>query len=120
MLLFDLPDDRVFLNLPAFSVLYWQCHFIMTSCNTNQLQRPLCSSQAANDNFEFDLTNEAYNYFSNHIVDCEYIDPAFNIIRNTNSLMLAHLNIRSLHKNFDDMHDIFTAWKRLPDMICLF
>lgn len=35
------------------------------------------------------------------------------------SLALAHINIRSLQKNFDDMHDFITAWTKAPDIVCV-
>ena len=66
---------------------------------------------------------EAYDYFLNffNIKVCDYLDlnskqPTFDPNR---SLVLLHINIRSLHKNFDNLYDFLVELNFLPDVICL-
>ena len=52
---------------------------------------------------------------------CDYLDlnskrPTFDPNR---SLVFLHVNIRSLHKNFDNLYDFLVELKFLPDVICL-
>ena len=66
---------------------------------------------------------EAYDYLLNffNIKVCDYLDlkskrPTFNLNR---SLVLLHINIHSLHKNFDNLYDFLDDLHFLPDVICL-
>ena len=66
---------------------------------------------------------DVYNYFFSYlnIKVCGYLDlnskrPIFDPNR---SLVLLHVNIRSLHKNFDNLYDFLVELNFLPDVICL-
>ena len=64
--------------------------------------------------------NDCFLNFFN-IKLCDYLNlnskqPTFDPNR---SLVLLYLNIRSLHKNFDNLHDFLVELNFLSDVICL-
>ena len=65
---------------------------------------------------------KVYNYFLNffNIKVCDYLDlnskqPIFDPNR---FLVLLRINIRSLHKNFDNFFDFLVELNFLPNVIC--
>ena len=46
-------------------------------------------------------------------------DKTLNLQNDCNSLILMHLNIRSLQKNYDDLYDLVASLSFRPDVICL-
>ena len=92
------------------------------SCD-RELSEALCTSRAADPNNEpGEMCDQIFNLITSNIADCDYIDfydNSLNFWNGNNSLILVHLNIRSLHKNFDDLHK-FVSWLPFkPDVICL-
>jgi len=61
------------------------------------------------------------NGLTSKIKKCKYIDNlSFHNLQNFgHSLKLTHLNIRSLHKNFDAMHDFLQSLSFSPDIVYL-
>ena len=48
-------------------------------------------------------------------------DKTLNLQNDSNSMILLHLNIRSLQKNYDDLsYDLVASLFFRPDVICLF
>ena len=50
---------------------------------------------------------------------CTYISPNSSMPNCNNSLTILHLNIRSLNKNFDQLHEFLVSIRIRPDVICL-
>ena len=68
----------------------------------------------------FDLTEQASTLMYDNISTCEYFD-LFDIpeISFKNELFLTNLNIRFLHKNFDDLCQFLSQLSVIPHIICL-
>ena len=66
---------------------------------------------------------EVYDYFFNFfsIKVCDYLDlnSKRSIFDPNRSLVLLHINIRSLHKHFDNFYNLLVELKFLPDVIHL-
>ena len=59
---------------------------------------------------------------TSNIDDCDYIDfynNSSNLWNCKDSLILVHLNITSLHKNFDDLPEFVCLLPFKPNVICL-
>ena len=91
--------------------------------NNKELNKLLELNKAATLRISDHSPEEVYDYFLNffNIKVCEYLDlnskrPTFDPNR---SLVLLHINIRSLHKNFDNLYDFLVELNFLPDVICL-
>ena len=91
--------------------------------SNKELNKLLEPNKAATLRISDHSPEEVYDYFSNffNIKVCDYFDlnskrPTFDPNR---SLVLLHINIRSLHKNFDDLYDFLVELNFLPDVICL-
>ena len=68
----------------------------------------------------FDLTEQVSSLMCDNISICAY----FNLsdipeISSKNELFLTHLNIRSLHKIFDDLCQFLSQLPVIPHIICL-
>ena len=50
---------------------------------------------------------------------CTYISPNSSMPNCNNSLTILHLNIKSLNKNFDQLHEFLVSIRIRPDVICL-
>ena len=63
----------------------------------------------------------AFNFMKTNIKTCKYLDPHHNqsTIDNNHSFILLHLNIRSLHKNFDSFYEFLLTLNFTPDIICI-
>ena len=91
--------------------------------NNKELNEFLAPNNAATLRISDHSPEKAYDYFLNffNIKACDYFDlnskrPTFDPNR---SLVLLHINIRSLHKNFDNLYDFLVELNFLPDVICL-
>ena len=91
--------------------------------NNKKLNEFLEPNKAATLRISDRSPEEVYDYFLNffNIKLCEYLDlnskqPTFDPNR---SLVLLRINIRSLHKNFDNLYDFLVELNFLPDVICL-
>ena len=83
----------------------------------------LRASQAAARNLtdQEDLCDNLYKSFSNNIHPCKYFDANFkiDICDKNKDLMLLHWNVRSLHKNFDLLHEFIASLDITPHVICV-
>jgi len=94
-----------------------------TSCD-GELLEVLRTSRAAehcqNTNTSDDLCDKIFK----NILDCNYSDLSklnqtkFNFNK-PDSLILVHINIRSLTKNFDELNDLLQCLPFTQDVICL-
>ena len=79
--------------------------------NDGNLNDFVCRSQAAKNIhvYLFDLCNSKFGSLTKHIKKCKHRDANFtlNDFNDRDTLMLLHLNARSLHKNFDSLSDFF-------------
>ena len=73
------------------------------------------------DRFTDETSEGVFHSLTKNIKKCNYCDLNQNqfFISRVNSLVLLHVNIRSLHKNFDSFHDFLIALNVSPDVICL-
>ena len=68
----------------------------------------------------FDLSDKAFSAIFQNISPCKYTDVKSNCLKdNNNALILLHLNIRSLQKNFDDLREFITGLTTLSHVICI-
>ena len=88
--------------------------------NNKELNKFLEPNKAATLRISDHSPEEVYDYFFNffNIKVCDYLDlkskrPTFDPNR---SLVLLHTNIRSLHKNFDNLYDFLVELNFLPDV----
>ena len=92
------------------------------SCD-GELSEAQCTSRAADPNNEpCEMCDQIFNSITFNIAGCNYIDfydNSLNLWNGNDSLILVHLNIRSLHKNFDDLHEFVSLPPFKPDVICL-
>ena len=92
------------------------------SCN-GELSEALSTSRAAEPNNEpSEMCDQILNLITSNIADCDYkdfYDNSLNLWSGNDSLILVHLNIRSLHKNFDNLHEFVSLLPFKPDVICL-
>ena len=67
------------------------------------------------------LCDDMCRAITSKIGKCEYFDVnATNFPQSNNySLKLMHLNICSLHKNYDASHNLLQSHKFSPDLFCL-
>ena len=93
------------------------------SCD-REFSKALCASQAAdlfNQPSEL-LCDQIFNSVINNVINCEYMDiydKTLNMQNDSNSMILMHLNIRFLQKNYDDLYDLVATLSFRPDVICL-
>ena len=94
----------------VFCVFFLFCSVMALrfSCDV-ELSETLCRSRAADPNNEpSEMCDQIFNSITSIIADCDYIDfydNSSNFWNGNDSLILVHLNIRSLHKNFNDLHE---------------
>jgi len=83
---------------------------------------PSLAAIQQNNDHSFDHCDNMFNSMFTCISTCKYFDmnsKLFNNSRNSNSLILLHLNIRSLLKNFDLLYEFLESLTVSPDIICL-
>ena len=108
----------------VFCVFFLFCSVMALrfSCD-GELSETLCTSRAADPYHERSkMCHQIFNSITSNIADCNYIDfydNSLNFWNGNDSLILVHLNVRSLHKNFDDLHEFFSLLPFKPDVICL-
>ena len=84
----------------------------------------LAQSQAASStdlhDTSFNLSEKTFSTIFQNIQKCEYADvKAAHLNSQMNNLTLFHLNIRSLQKNFNDLHELLCNLSEPPHIICL-
>ena len=91
--------------------------------NNKELNELLEPNKATTLQISDHSPEEVYNYFLNffYVKVFDYLNlnskrPTFDPNR---SLVLLHINIHSLHKNFDNLYDFLVELNFLPDVICL-
>ena len=91
--------------------------------NIKELNKFLEPNKAATLRISDHSPEELYDYFLKlfNIKVCDHLDlnskrPTFDPNR---SLVLLHINVRSLDKNFDNLYDFLVELKFLPDVIYL-
>ena len=92
-----------------------------SSCD-GELSESLSTSQAADPNDEpKDLCDQIFYELTSNISACQYVDTIDgNVFTNEiDSLILMHLNIRSLNKNINDWHIFISMLPFKPDLISL-
>ena len=83
---------------------------------------PMVSSQACPDNLfnSFDLCEETFSSIFQNVKPCQYLNPSCLPIHcNNNKLILLHLNMRSLQKNYDDLHAFLSDLPCKPHIISI-
>ena len=88
--------------------------------NNKELNEFLEPNKAATLRISDHSPEEMYDYFFNIKVS-DYLDlnskrPTFDP---NHFLVLLHINIRSMHKNFHNLYDLLVELNFLPDVICL-
>ena len=69
-----------------------------------------------------ELSEHVFNELTSNISKCEYVDLRNNDNLSTNepdSLILMHLNIRSLNKYYNDLHTLLNSLPLKPNVIAL-
>ena len=66
--------------------------------------------------------NASITSLTHNINSCKYYETSniFSISSNSNSISIIHINIRSLQKNFDSLHEILCSLPIRPKIICLY
>ena len=94
---------------------------IELSCN-GELSKALRTSQAADlFNQPSELCDQIFKSLTNNVINCECMDiydKTLNLQNDSNFMILMHLNIRSLQKNYDDLYDLVAALSFRPNVIC--
>ena len=97
----------------------------MAPVSGKELNEFLGSSQAAtlrsNDYCSRELCDNLLNSITTNIKICKYTDPTASSLKfdNNCSLILLHVSIRSLHKNFDSLYKFLVTISFSPNIICL-
>ena len=76
------------------------------------------ATQTVHDHFPGELCDNLFYLMTNSIKKYKYFDLHLKIDKNY-SLILLHVNIRSLHKNFELLHEFFVTLNFRSDIICL-
>ena len=83
---------------------------------------PMVSSQACPDNLfnSFDLCEETFSSIFQNVKPCQYLNPSCLPIHcNNNKLILLHLNMRSLQKNYGELHAFLSDLPCKPHIISI-
>ena len=93
------------------------------SSNDGDLLDFVCPSQAARNIFvdQFDLCDSLFGSLAKNIQKCKYRDAnfTFNDFNDRDTLMLLHVNARSLHKNFYSLYGFLEPLKHKPHVISI-
>ena len=79
----------------------------------------------ATDNTEnfCDVNESSFVAIFENVIECKYLETPnveLPFVREQqNTLILLHVNIRSLNKNSDELHCFLTSLARLPDIVCV-
>ena len=89
----------------------------------SDLSGSLCMSQAARPSDDpTELCDHVFDSLTSNVMKCEYFDIYDNETSFTNEidfLILLHLNIRTLNKYFNDLHNLIASLPFKPDVVCL-
>ena len=68
-----------------------------------------------------ELTDNTFCDLTSKIRKCEYLDSSCKTLNPEpkNTLLLLHVNVRSLHKNFDLFYELIDSLNQPPHIICL-
>ena len=69
-----------------------------------------------------ELCDHVFDSLTSNIMECEFIDIFDNensFTNEINSLILLHLNIRTLDKYFNNLHNLIASLSFEPDVVCL-
>ena len=91
----------------------------ITSVSSRPVTAPDCDNFSTNPLSKFDLSQKTFSLLFQNINPCKFIDVN-SIFNNCNdSLILLHLNMRSLQKNFDYLYRFLSTFPTKPDVICI-
>jgi len=79
------------------------------------------ATQLPKHNFSQNLSDNIFNLMTEKVSTCEYFNMNIKPLKmnKTSSLILLHVNIRLLNKNFNLFHEFLVSLKYTPDLICL-
>ena len=85
------------------------------------LEPSQAATQTVDDHFPGELCDNLFYSMTNNIKKCKYFDLHLNHLKIDKNyfLILLHVNIRSLHKNFELLHEFLVTLNFSPDIICL-
>ena len=85
------------------------------------LEPSQAATQTVDDHFPSELCDNLFYSMTNNIKKCKYFDLHLNHLKidKNYSLILLHVNIRSLHKNFKLLHEFLVTLNFSTDIICL-
>ena len=79
---------------------------VLGMCSSVPANHQASSQAATSQDINFDLSEKTFSAIFQNIKSWEYADINLNYLSNQlEHLSLFHLNIRSLQKNFDDLHE---------------
>jgi len=87
-----------------------------SSICVDTVKRPSDLSQASIDNslsvINFDLGDQTFNTLFQNVKPCQYFNlSSLPCHSNNDKLDLLHLNMRSLQKNYDDLHTFYLIYE---------
>ena len=67
------------------------------------------------------LCDKLYKSLNQNITNCEYFEVTCQIVNGSydNALIVMHVNIRSLHKNFDLIYEFIQSLQFIPQIISI-
>ena len=85
------------------------------------LEPSQAATKTVDDHFPGELCDDLFYSMTNNIKKCKYFDLNLNHLKidKIYSLILLHVNICSLHKNFELLHEFLVTLNLSFDMICL-
>ena len=85
---------------------------------TGQAVRPTTFNKSKFD----DIVDNFEQLLPNNIQSCLLCDVSFNniVYDKSNNLLIIHLNISSLQKHIDDLHEFLVCLPYRPDVLCIF
>jgi len=95
-----------------------------SSVCVDTVKGPSNLSQAAIDNSlsvtNFDFGDQTFNSLFQNVKPCQYSNfSSLPYHPNNDKLVLLHLNMRSLHKNYDDLHTFLSDLSSKPHIIAI-
>ena len=108
------PDNHVTCKPSIFSA---HSARVMENCQKScaRVEQPILKANLK-------MCDQIFNLITFSVADCDYIDfydNSSNLWNCNDSLILVHLNIRSLHKNFDKFHEFVSLLPFKPDVMRL-
>ena len=82
---------------------------------------PAATQDANNFSDAENLYDKLYKSLNQNITNCEYFEVNSQIVNGfyDDALILVHVNIRSLHKNFDLFYEFNQSFQFIPRIICI-